>query len=127
MVRWRHQIEHDPDFDPSLWFLAMEAEKIVGVSLCWAKAHEDPNMGYVGMLGVRRPWRRRGIGLALLCHSFGALYLRKVRKVGLNVDAASLTGATRLYERAGMRIDRHSYAYEKELRPGRDLSTQSIE
>jgi len=127
VMRWSYQIEHDPDFDPSLWFLAMEGEEIVGVSLCWPKAHEDPNMGYVGMLGVRRPWRQQGIGLALLRHSFGALYLRGVRKVGLDVDAASLTGATRLYKNVGMHIDRHTYTYEKELRSGRDLSTQCIE
>ena len=60
--------------------------------------------------------------LALLHHSFGELYRRGKRKVGLEVDAQSLTGATRLYEKAGMRVDRQYDVYEKELRSGRDLS-----
>ena len=47
-------------------------------------------------------------------------------KVGLGVDGASLTGATRLYEKAGMHIFRQFDAYEKDLRPGEDLSTQAL-
>ncbi len=83
-------------------------------------------MGYVHTLGVRRPWRRRGIALALLHHSFGEFFNRGKSKVSLHVDAKSLTGATRLYEKAGMHVDRLSHNYEKELRPGKDLSTQSV-
>jgi mycothiol synthase len=63
--------------------------------------------------------------VALLQHSFRELYARGQKKVGLGVDAASLTGATRLYERAGMHVARQYDTYEKELRPGRDLSTQT--
>jgi mycothiol synthase len=83
----------------------------------------------VGTLGVRRPWRRRGVALALLQHSFGEFYRRGLRKAGLGVDASSLTGATRLYRKAGMRSDpAYQYdLYEKELRPGEDLLTQSLD
>jgi mycothiol synthase len=42
------------------------------------------------------------------------------------VDATSLTGATRLYEKAGMWVYRQWDTYEKELRPGRDLMTQHV-
>jgi hypothetical protein len=42
------------------------------------------------------------------------------------VDANSLTGALDLYEKAGMRVFRQTDAYEKILRPGKDLSTQSL-
>ena len=65
-------------------------------------------MGWVGTLGVRRPWRKRGIGLALLRHSFNEFYRRGKRKVGLGVDAQNLTGALRLYESAGMQSTRRS-------------------
>jgi hypothetical protein len=47
--------------------------------------------------------------------------------VGLGVDATSLTGATRLYEKAGMHVQRKSVTYEKMLRAGRDLTTQTLE
>ena len=43
------------------------------------------------------------------------------------MDAQSLTGATRLYERAGMRPLVHYDSYEKELRPGVELSTQTLD
>ncbi len=123
---WTHFMNNDPNFDPSLWFVALDGATIAGVSLCWPKANDDPEMGWVGTLGVLRPYRRRGLGLALLRHSFAEFYRRGRRKVGLGVDASSLTGATRLYERAGMRVARVYNMYEKELRPGTDLSTQSI-
>jgi hypothetical protein len=42
------------------------------------------------------------------------------------VDAQNLTGATRLYEAAGMRVDQAHDYYEKELRPGKEISVQSL-
>ena len=49
-----------------------------------------------------------------------------VAKVGLGVDSQNLTGATRLYDRAGMHAVLQHDTYEKELRPGEELRTQSI-
>lgn len=73
-----------------------------------------------------RPWLKRGIGRALLRHSFNEFYRRGKRKVGLGVDAQNLTGALRLYEGAGMHIDQAYDHYEKELRPGTELSVRSL-
>jgi GNAT superfamily N-acetyltransferase len=127
--RFLHLHRSQVGYDPSLWFLAVAGDEIAGVSLCRSKIHDDPEMGWVSTLGVCRPWRRRGVGLALLHHSFGELYRRGKRKVGLGVDAQSLTGATRLYLRAGMHPDptRQFDLYEKELRPGIELTRQMIE
>ena len=105
---WWHWIEHDPEHDPSLWFLALAGDEVVGVSLCQPKMAEDPGAAYVMSLGVRRSWRRRGVALALLRHTFGAFYRRGTCLVALDVDAESLTGAPRLYRRAGMRVQRRS-------------------
>src|ERR671922_216071 len=60
---------------------------------------------------------RRGLGLALLLRSFGQFYERGERRVALSVDIENPTGATRLYERAGMRVEREEVLYEKELAP----------
>ena len=129
LARFRHFWATDDGYDPSLNFLAMDGEQIVGLSLCYSKIEEDPQMGWVGDLGVRKPWRRKGIGLALLLHSFRAIQLRGQKRVGLGVDAQNLTGATRLYERAGMHSDPswEWRVFEKELRPGIELSRQSLE
>ncbi len=124
---WRHIVTEEKSFDAGLWFLATVDEEIVGISLCSAMEPEDPELGYVNTLGVVRPWRRRGVALALLHHSFRELGKRGKRRVGLGVDGSSLTGAVRLYERAGMHVDRERILYEKELRPGRDLTTQRLE
>ena len=82
--------------------------------------------GWVGTLGVRRPWRKHGLGLALLYQSFGAFHQRGVKSVSLGVDAQNLTGATRLYERAGMRPIMRIATFARELRPGVDLSVQEL-
>ena len=69
----------------------------------------------MNLLGVRPSSRRRGLGLALLRHSFRELRARGVDTVGLCVDASNPTGATRLYERAGMRVMFQADVYSKEL------------
>jgi ribosomal protein S18 acetylase RimI-like enzyme len=75
----------------------------------------------VGSLGVRRPWRKRGLGLSLLTHSFGEFFRRGEQTIGLGVDAENPTGATRLYRRAGMQVADEYVIYLKELRSGREL------
>jgi ribosomal protein S18 acetylase RimI-like enzyme len=112
--------------DPSLWFLAMDGDEIAGVSLCRPQSYSDPDLGYVNTLGVRRPWRKRGLGLALLLHSFGEFHRRGKRKVGLGVDAQNLTGALRLYEKAGMHVHMAFDLYEKTIRVGREISVESL-
>jgi len=116
-------------FDPTLLFLAMDERsgEIAGINICRPHSYDDPELGWVGTLGVRRPWRKRGVGLALLRHSFNEFYRRGYRKAGLGVDAQNLTGALRLYEGAGMHVHRAFDQYEKELRPGREISVQSLQ
>jgi len=121
--RWKHWTVERKDFDPSLWFLACDGNEIAGTSLCEYQAED---VGWVNDLTVRRPWRRKGLGMALLHHSFGEFYRRGTRKVGLEVDSQNLTGATRLYERVGMHSTRQYDGYEKELKSGIELTTQSL-
>lgn len=127
MKRWEYIAKTSPHFDPSVWYLAFDGSEVAGVCYCTPHVEEDPEMAWVNTLGVRREWRGRGIGHALLRTSFLEFYRRGFRKVGLGVDAQSLTGATRLYEKAGMHVFREYHAYEKEIRPGFELATRSIE
>ncbi|MGC9349036.1 MAG: GNAT family N-acetyltransferase [Anaerolineae bacterium] len=126
LAAWEQWIDNDEHHDPSIWFLAMRGEDIAGVCLCRSFMVEDPEMGYVSSLGVARRWRRRGIGLAMLHHAFGEFHRRGKKRVSLDVDADSLTGATRLYEKAGMHVQRESVTYELVLREGEDLTTQEL-
>lgn len=109
-------IEAEVNFDPAAWLLAVEGETIVGYALCrWDRVGE-PDRSTVRYLAVRRPWRKRGIGLALLQAVFGAMYRRGKRGAGLGVDATSYTGADRLYVRAGMQRAYETLRYQKVLR-----------
>lgn len=108
-------------YDPSLWFLAVAGDEIAGIALCILEATGRPDLGWVNVLGVRPAWRGRGVGLALLKHAFAELHRRGKRQVGLGVDSESLTGATRLYERAGMHVARDARAYTWVMREGREI------
>jgi GNAT superfamily N-acetyltransferase len=126
LERFKHFMTGYEGFDPALWFVAMEDDEIAGFSLCRVRAYDNPDVGWVNTLGVRRPWRKRGIGLALLRHSFCELYRRGKRMAGLGVDAENLTGALRLYENAGMHVHQAFDRFEKEMRPGKEISVQSL-
>lgn len=117
LEEWQHSRFGDPEFDPTLWMIAWDGEQVAGFSLNRYRM----GIGWIRTLGVRRPWRKRGLGLALLQRSFGEFYRRGRNVIGLGVDAQNPTGATRLYQKAGMRVASEFVTYEKELRPGREL------
>jgi mycothiol synthase len=109
---WRAWMVERPSFDPSLWLIASDGDEIAGISLCNVSDGE----GWVGVLGVRRPWRRRGLGMALLLESLRELRRRGLARGALGVDSENPTGAVGLYERAGMQIVYQSDAYQKTVR-----------
>lgn len=111
---WEHRVIKADDFDPNLYYIAWDGDQIVGYALCRYRMGN----GWVGTLGVRRTWRKRGLGLALLYHSFAEFHKRGKTNINLGVDAANPTGATRLYQKAGMQVGAEYVSYEKELRPG---------
>jgi GNAT superfamily N-acetyltransferase len=111
---WEHWMLQPPMFDPELWFIAEGDGEPAAIEISHPRP-ELPGVGWVGILGVRRAWRRRGLGRALLLKAFHAFRDRGYREAGLGVDAASLTGATRLYESVGMRATAQFDIYEKQL------------
>ena len=117
LEEWQHSRFSDPEFDPSLWAIAWDGEEVAGCSLNRYRM----GIGWIRTLGVRRPWRKLGLGEALLHYSFGEFYRRGTKTIGLGVDAQNPTGATRLYQKAGMYPASEFVTYEKELRSGRDV------
>jgi mycothiol synthase len=115
-ARWLHTHVHERStFDRSLWFVALDGERVVGALVAERTSEEDPDLGLVAELGVRRAARRRGIGEALLRAAFMAFAERGRRGALLTVDSESLTGATRLYERVGMTARPRFSTWEKPL------------
>jgi mycothiol synthase len=111
---WAHWMLAEGHFDPSLWFLAWAGDDLAGVSLA-VRHWSDAGVGWIRVVGVRRPWRRRGLARALLLHTFAELRARGFARARLGVDAESLTGAHRLYESAGMRVEQRFDVYERML------------
>ena len=99
-------------FDPALWCVVRAADEIAAGTICTGDTFGG---GFVQVLFTRRQWRRQGVGAALLANTFERFWERGERSVGLSVDAASDTGAFRLYERAGMTPALGWVMYEKTL------------
>jgi mycothiol synthase len=96
--RW---VEEDTaDYDPTLWLVAVDHARPVGVIT--ASGFED--RGWVDYLAVLEDVRGRGVGAALLRRTFAAFAARGTPVAFVSVDAENVTGATALYERVGMRV-----------------------
>jgi ribosomal protein S18 acetylase RimI-like enzyme len=120
LEEWKRSRFDDPDSDPTLWPIAWDGDEVAGFSLNRYRM----GIGWIRTLGVRRPWRKRGLGEALLLQSFGEFYRRGTKTIGLGVDAQNPTGATRLYQKVGMYAASEFVTYEKELRAGRDIDEE---
>ena len=107
---WKTRLLGHASFDPDLWSLAWDGDEAVGAVI----AYDHGDLGWVQGLGVRRPWRRRGLGGAMLTQTFAALAARGQVRVELGVDAEGETQPLRMYERAGMHV---TFTYELYARP----------
>jgi mycothiol synthase len=125
---WQHYVDNDKLFDPSLYFLAIEnaTGKIAGLVWGRMEEHGEAAHAYVAQVAVVKEYRKKGLAEALLLHCFGEFWRRGKTVITLYVDASSLTGATRLYEKVGMRPDRTWASYQKIIREGIDLVTRSV-
>ncbi len=112
---------HSPHLDPSLWRVAwdVKSNEVAGVSVnsIFPKENEQNGFkrGWIDTLGVRRPWRKRGVAGALIVDSLKGLRERGMTEGVLGVDAENPTGALRLYEKIGFKAFRKSMVYRKEL------------
>lgn len=103
---WRHWF-HGPKSQTEYWRLAIDDGTGEVAGLCIPQIDADQNAalgrheGWIRDLAVRRPWRKRGLGTALLLAGMKALRDAGMTSVRLGVDSDSLTNATRLYERVG--------------------------
>ena len=111
---WAPRVFGRSGFDPSLVWVAFDAGELVGANVCGWKEWGD--WGWVAALGVLPSHRGRGIGEALLRTALAEFWRRGERRVALGVGADNPTGATRLYERAGMKVFFTIVVWEKELR-----------
>lgn len=99
------------DYDPSLWLMVWKDDLPIGFLM--SRMQDDGLV--IDLLGVKREYRKQGIGKALLLHAFGLAYQRNQKTIILYVDTDSLSNANRLYQQAGMRPHSQTAVYKKEL------------
>ena len=108
---WRlHHLEAG-DSDATLWWLAWDGDDLVGYVI----PIRGDDGAEIGDLAVRRPWRGRGIGRALLLAAFTTLRDRGYAVARLYVDAQNVTNAVRVYDAAGMHVSRRFDVMQKRL------------
>jgi mycothiol synthase len=94
---WKSFMLGDPSFDPESWFVVEAPEgSLAAAALSWKE-------GFVKDLVVHPSQRRRGLGAALLQHTFRYFQAGGAERVTLKTDSQNTSQAWRLYERLGMR------------------------
>jgi mycothiol synthase len=107
-AEWVSRRTGHAEYDPTLWRIAWEGDEAVAGIL----PYQFEDLSWIRELGVRPPWRGRGIGKALLLEAFRDFDRRGRIRVSLGVDAENASGATRLYESAGMRETQRHDLYQ---------------
>jgi ribosomal protein S18 acetylase RimI-like enzyme len=105
--------------DPSLFVVAFAGDEVAGAVLNLIDDAEnelfDRRRGLLDSVFVRRPYRRRGLGRALVQRSLAVLRDRGMTSAALGVDAQNPHEALRLYEACGFERVRSSTSWRKPL------------
>ena len=113
--RWQHFVHGSPGFSADCSWLALDGATVAGYALCWLGGTEDRRVGWLGTIGVRRAYRRRGIGSAVIARSLASFRASGLTSAGLDVDAENPTGAVRVYESLGFAVTDRSIVYSKSI------------
>ena len=102
---WAHRFVGHPHFRADLSVCVLDGEEVAGYCLSYHSA-EDVRVhgrleGWLGQIGVRRPWRKQGLATYIICE-----VMRRMAGAGLDhavlvVDSDNPTGAAGLYRRLG--------------------------
>ncbi|GAA0960539.1 mycothiol synthase [Kribbella koreensis] len=104
---WQRWFTGHRGFRPALSRLVLDGDRIAAYALAYEYPADTEATGvrelWIGQVGTRREYRGRGLASAAMAEAMGAGEAAGFERAGLNVDAASPTGAQRLYEQLGFR------------------------
>jgi mycothiol synthase len=116
---WQPRHTHDPAFREDLSFLMIDGTQVAGFSLSYLSPEENATtgieQGWIGQIGVRNHWRRRGVGTALVCRVLKAFRDEALDYATLDVDVDNPARANRLYQRLGFERVRRTVFFAKQL------------
>ena len=118
---WERDFVGDPSFRVDLSFVALDGATVAGYTVNYVAEADwlvtGIREGWVGQIGVRRPWRGRGLATALLVGSMRAFATAGMDAAILGVDTENPTGAVGVYERVGFRPVRRSVRMQRPFEP----------
>ena len=116
---WQLYFVQSSWFRPDLSFAILEGDEVAAFSMNRFDADEAQRTGikagWIGTLGTRRPWRKRGLASTLLIASMRAFQAAGLDYAGLGVDAQNPTGALRLYAGLGFKPYIRGIRFQKSL------------
>ena len=111
------RLQHSSSFDPTLWRVAWDGDRVAGMVLSFIDQAENEEYGrlrgYTENICVRREWRKQGVARALIALSLQAIKERGMTEAALGVDAENLSGALRLYQGMGYQVVKKGITFRK--------------
>lgn len=108
-----------PTFRFDLSVIALDGDTVIGFVMTQVNPDDFALQGYVGgyipLVGVTRPWRRKGVAPALLAAALRLYRAEGHEKVALDVDSENPSGALSLYTGMGFTPDSRSVAFVEEF------------
>jgi len=106
-------------FSPQLWQIAWDGDEVVGGVHNYIDEEENKaysrKWGHTEKIFVRRPWRNRGIAKALIARSLKVVRDMGMEAATLDVDSDNPSGALKLYESLGYRLEGEFTFYKKPI------------
>ena len=117
--RWSQRFTGTQSFRADVSWLVLDGDEVAAYLLTsfWEAdaAATGVREAFVGQLGVRPAWRRRGLGGLLLATALESYRAAGYERSVLSVDTGNTTGALRLYERAGYTVKDRNVVWTKPL------------
>jgi ribosomal protein S18 acetylase RimI-like enzyme len=116
---WYENWLSDPNFDPSLWRIAWDGDRVAGQVRSYIDKEQNAEYGrlrgYTEDISTVRAYRRRGLARSLLCQSLEAVRDAGMTEAALSVHTENPLGAYKLYESVGFVLERQDIVYSKPM------------
>jgi ribosomal protein S18 acetylase RimI-like enzyme len=100
-----------PEADTSLWVVAWDGEQIAGLVITTS----DEEGAHTPWVGVRKAWRQRGLGKALMTRMLHKVQARGIAQAEIQTVAENPGKAVHLYESVGYQIAKRMPRYRKPM------------
>ncbi len=109
-----------PECVPQLWQVAFHGDEVAGHILNYLDPPkpDGSRTGWTESIGVRKPYRRRGLARALLARSLLVVRDAGATRAALGVDAENANRALDLYEGLGFRVIADQFEFHRPLDRG---------